>query len=78
MTNPVLLIAGSGIGGLSAALALWQRGFDVDVYEQAPRLEEVSVPDPEMVAIAAAIIRQRIGKFDRARSAPAIRNRCGS
>jgi salicylate hydroxylase len=26
---------------LSAALALLQRGFTVDVYEQAPRLEEV-------------------------------------
>ena len=36
-----MLIAGAGIGGLSAALALLQRGFDVDVYEQAPRLEEV-------------------------------------
>lgn len=40
--KPRMLIAGSGIGGLSAALALLQRGFDVDVYEQAPRLEEVS------------------------------------
>ena len=39
--RPHVLIAGSGIGGLSAALALLQRGFDVDVYEQAPRLEEV-------------------------------------
>jgi salicylate hydroxylase len=36
-----VLIAGAGIGGLSAALALLQRGFEVDVYEQAPRLEEV-------------------------------------
>ena len=39
--RPHVLIAGAGIGGLSAALALLQRGFDVDVYEQAPRLEEV-------------------------------------
>jgi salicylate hydroxylase len=36
-----VLIAGAGIGGLSAALALLQRGFEVDVYEQAPKLEEV-------------------------------------
>ena len=36
-----MLIAGAGIGGLSAALALLQRGFAVDDYEQAPRLEEV-------------------------------------
>jgi 2-polyprenyl-6-methoxyphenol hydroxylase-like FAD-dependent oxidoreductase len=39
--RPHVLIPGAGIGGLSAALALLQRGFDVDVYEQAPRLEEV-------------------------------------
>jgi salicylate hydroxylase len=28
-------IAGGGIGGLTAALSLLQRGFDVHVYEQA-------------------------------------------
>jgi salicylate hydroxylase len=39
--RPHVLIAGGGIGGLSAALALLQRGFDVDVYEQAGKLEEV-------------------------------------
>ncbi|HKM74764.1 MAG TPA: FAD-dependent monooxygenase, partial [Stellaceae bacterium] len=39
--RPHVLIAGAGIGGLSVALALLQRGFEVDVYEQAPRLEEV-------------------------------------
>jgi salicylate hydroxylase len=32
---------GAGIGGLTAALALRQAGFDVDVYEQAPELTEV-------------------------------------
>jgi salicylate hydroxylase len=36
-----ILIAGAGIGGLSAALALLQRGFDVEVYERAPVLTEV-------------------------------------
>jgi salicylate hydroxylase len=35
------LIAGGGIGGLAAALALLKRGIDVDVYEQAPELKEV-------------------------------------
>lgn len=41
MTNkPHVLIAGGGIGGLTAALALLQRGFDVDVYEQAQKLGE--------------------------------------
>jgi salicylate hydroxylase len=36
-----VLIAGAGIGGLTAALALLQRGFDVEVFEQAPVLGEV-------------------------------------
>ena len=34
-------IIGAGIGGLTAALALLRRGFDVEVYEQAPELKEV-------------------------------------
>src|SRR5215213_10885524 len=36
-----VLIAGAGIGGLTAALALRQAGFDVHVYEQARVLREV-------------------------------------
>ena len=36
-----VLIAGAGIGGLTAALAALRRGFDVEVYEQAPELREV-------------------------------------
>lgn len=40
MAKPHILIAGAGIGGLTAALALLRRGFDVDVYEQAPQLLE--------------------------------------
>lgn len=39
--KPHVLIAGAGLGGLAAALALLQRGFDVDVYEQAAALGEV-------------------------------------
>lgn len=41
MKKPHILIAGAGIGGLTAALSLLQRGFDVDVYEQADTLREV-------------------------------------
>jgi salicylate hydroxylase len=36
-----VLIAGGGIGGISAALSLLQRGLDVEVYEQAPALMEI-------------------------------------
>jgi salicylate hydroxylase len=36
-----ILIAGAGIGGLTAALALHQAGFDTHVYEQASVLREV-------------------------------------
>lgn len=36
-----ILIAGAGIGGLTAALALLKRGYDVQVCEQAPELREV-------------------------------------
>lgn len=36
-----VLIAGAGIGGLTAALALLRSGIDVEVYEQAPELKEV-------------------------------------
>jgi salicylate hydroxylase len=39
--KPHVLIAGAGIGGLTAALALLQRGYSVDVYEQAAELKEV-------------------------------------
>jgi salicylate hydroxylase len=35
-----ILIAGGGIGGMAAALALISRGHEVDVYEQAPELKE--------------------------------------
>ena len=34
-------IIGAGLGGLSAALALTQAGFDVEVFEKAPELTEV-------------------------------------
>jgi salicylate hydroxylase len=35
-----IIIAGAGIGGLTAALALAEAGFRVVVFEQAPRLQE--------------------------------------
>jgi 2-polyprenyl-6-methoxyphenol hydroxylase-like FAD-dependent oxidoreductase len=39
--KPHVLIAGAGIGGLTAALALLRKGINVDVYEQAPELKEI-------------------------------------
>lgn len=36
-----ILIAGGGIGGMAAALSLLRRGYQVEVYEQAPELGEV-------------------------------------
>ena len=41
MARERILIAGAGIGGVAAALALARRGFDVSVYERAPELREV-------------------------------------
>jgi salicylate hydroxylase len=41
VTKKRILIAGAGIGGLTAALACLRRGFDVEVYEQASELKEV-------------------------------------
>jgi salicylate hydroxylase len=36
-----IAVIGAGIGGLAAACALRQRGFEVEVYERAPELGEV-------------------------------------
>ena len=41
MGKPRILIAGAGIGGIVAALALLQRGFEVALYEQAAELREL-------------------------------------
>ncbi|MER2606651.1 MAG: FAD-dependent oxidoreductase, partial [Siculibacillus sp.] len=41
MSGRTLLIAGGGIGGLTAALALARRGHAVTVIEQASELAEV-------------------------------------
>src|SRR6218665_1323062 len=36
-----MLVAGGGIGGLAAALALVRQGFRVKVFEQAPEIGEI-------------------------------------
>jgi 2-polyprenyl-6-methoxyphenol hydroxylase-like FAD-dependent oxidoreductase len=40
-TAKTIAVIGGGIGGMTAALSLLRRGIDVEVYEQAARLEEV-------------------------------------
>ena len=39
--NLPVLVAGGGIGGLAAALALVRQGFQVQVFEQAPEIGEI-------------------------------------
>jgi 2-polyprenyl-6-methoxyphenol hydroxylase-like FAD-dependent oxidoreductase len=39
--KPKIIVAGGGIGGLTAALSLIKRGFEVEIYEQAPILQEI-------------------------------------
>ena len=41
MTRLKILIAGAGIGGLTAGASLLQAGHDVTIFEQAPELSEV-------------------------------------
>jgi salicylate hydroxylase len=41
MVRQKILIAGAGLGGLTAASCLMKAGHDVEVYEQAPQLGEV-------------------------------------
>lgn len=39
--RPHVIIAGAGMGGLTLAIALLKKGFDVDIYEQSSELREV-------------------------------------
>lgn len=41
MSKARIVVAGGGIGGIIAALALLQRGFEVSLYEQAAELHEL-------------------------------------
>jgi salicylate hydroxylase len=59
-----VLIAGAGIGGLTAALAIAQRGFPVAVFEQAEHLAEIGAgiqlsPNAARVLIALGL-RERL------------------
>ena len=80
--KPHVLIAGAGVGGLTAALALLKRGFDVDVYEQAPEIMEVgagfqikdfgrwpAVVQPEKSRISQGVFFRMFVRTDSRRSA---------
>jgi salicylate hydroxylase len=41
MTKRKILIAGAGLGGLTAASSLMKAGHEVEIYEQAPALGEI-------------------------------------
>ena len=47
-------VVGGGIGGLSLALALRERGLQADVFEQAPELTEIGAA----IALSANAIRE--------------------
>src|SRR5271165_4598465 len=57
-----IAVVGGGIGGLTLAVALRQRGIEADVYEQAPELAEIGAA----VALSANSTRElrRLGVLD--------------
>jgi salicylate hydroxylase len=61
--KPLILIAGGGIGGMAAALALLQRGFAVEVYEQADALAEVGAG--VMVSANGMAVLENLGVAER-------------
>lgn len=61
--QPKVIIAGAGIGGLTAALALLQRGFKVEVYEQAPALREVGAG--VQISANGMLVLRELGLADR-------------
>jgi salicylate hydroxylase len=63
MAKPRILIVGAGLGGLTAAIALTLRGFDVRVFEQAPQLGEVGAG--LSVSRSAQKVFAEIGVLDR-------------
>jgi salicylate hydroxylase len=69
-TDLRVAIIGAGIGGLSLALALRERGLTADVYEQAPELTEVGAA----IALSSNATREyeRLGLLDELSAASAI------
>ena len=81
-TSPHVIIAGAGIGGLTAALALLKSGIDCDVYEQASELREVGAGLATRAERHARAVRARAraeraprGRRDRRQDGPALEHR---
>ncbi len=68
LSNQQVLVAGGGIGGIAAALALVRRGFSVKVLEQAPQLGEIGAGLQVGPNGFAAFDALGIGEFARARA----------
>jgi salicylate hydroxylase len=69
-TSHNIVVAGAGIGGLTAALTLAKRGCRVSILEQAPRLEAVGA-GIQLGPNATRILRD-LGVADRLRSAAVV------
>ena len=63
-----VLVAGGGIGGIAAALALVRRGFTVKVLEQAPQLGEIGAGIQLGPSAFAAFDALGIGEISRGRA----------
>lgn len=62
-SNCKIIIAGAGIGGLSAAACLLLDGHDVEIYEQAPALGEVGAGIQQ--SANSTLVQRHIGVLDR-------------
>jgi 2-polyprenyl-6-methoxyphenol hydroxylase-like FAD-dependent oxidoreductase len=69
-----VIVVGSGIGGLSAAIALREVGFDVAVYERAPELREIGAGISLWANALRALDAIGAGDAVRAVSLPAVRS----
>ncbi|MBA4066833.1 MAG: FAD-dependent oxidoreductase [Isosphaera sp.] len=67
---PRAVVVGAGIGGLTAALALRQTGWDVSVYERAPELREVGAGLSLWANAVRVLRRLGVGDAVEAASAP--------
>lgn len=63
MGKPQILIAGAGIGGLTAALALARRGYPVAVHEQAAELREIGAG--VQISANGMLVLRELGLADR-------------